>query len=105
MGAEKTTGFTIRYCDCAGCGCLCLGDSLRTWYRSLPENVKKHLPEPVAGRINSRPFCEDCLLPAFQGKSVASVCNTQTEELEWEEVCSRVNQEEKLRAQIDRLTD
>ena len=53
----------LRFCNCADCGALLLGDSLKTWYYELgiTSPVRRTLPAPVAGRIRGRPYCGTCL--------------------------------------------
>jgi hypothetical protein len=50
-----------RFCDCANCGRECLGE--KTW-AALPAPLTEVAGKPrlhVAGRINDRPWCNECL--------------------------------------------
>lgn len=51
----------LTYCDCAGCGRVCLGDSFKGWYARQSTTDRERVPAPVAGRILGRPYCKDCL--------------------------------------------
>lgn len=50
----------LKYCNCAECDCLLLGDSCAAWYHQLTEAKKEEHPKPVACRIWGRPFCSTC---------------------------------------------
>lgn len=53
----------LKLCNCAGCTCELLGESMLAWYESLCEKQREGLPPVVAGRIHGRPYCPACLAP------------------------------------------
>ena len=50
-------------CNCAECGAelLSIRSKIATSAASGIDKVKKHLPPPVYGKINNRPYCRKCL--------------------------------------------
>jgi ribosomal protein L37E len=51
----------LKFCNCAKCGAECLGDSFRdTYYRDWSMEQRSLHPEPVAGRVDGRPYCVEC---------------------------------------------
>lgn len=51
----------IKMCNCAGCHCELLGESMESWWHTLSPAQKKKLPRLVKGRILGRPYCTWCL--------------------------------------------
>lgn len=52
-----------KRCNCAECEVTLTGTSpeMLAWYATLTDHQKSKLPKLVAGRINKRPYCADCL--------------------------------------------
>jgi hypothetical protein len=53
---ESVTPDDWIVCNCAECGCLLLGDAMRSRYAVAPSGYFF-----VAGRVNGRPHCRGCL--------------------------------------------
>lgn len=50
----------LRYCNCAECECLLLGDSHAPWYARLSAKEQGKLPPLVFTRVKGRPYCITC---------------------------------------------
>lgn len=51
---------TTVMCNCAGCGKELLGESMRG-YLTLNRIPPRYVREIMAGRVNDRPYCADCM--------------------------------------------
>lgn len=56
----------LRVCNCADCGRLLLGESMKDYWLSL-DDERKEQRQLVAGRILDRPYCYDCLRVSYPG--------------------------------------
>lgn len=68
----------LKFCNCASCEKLLLGDSFKRWYKKLDYMMQKKLPEPVFTRIFDRPYCEKCTNTKMGGKRRYIVRRTLT---------------------------
>ena len=59
-GVLMMSGEELRFCNCAGCGELLMGDRYKDWYSALSYAQKKKWTQPVDCRIGGRPYCWDC---------------------------------------------
>lgn len=58
---DKRSWDEVKTLRCAGCRKLMLGESERDLPRKCRRDVAERLPPVVAGRIDDRPYCPDCL--------------------------------------------
>ena len=54
------SGEELRFCNCAQCGKLLLGDRYKDWYKSLTRDERREHEPPVDARIGGRPYCHEC---------------------------------------------
>lgn len=84
-------GKTLEYlelgvCNCAGCGCECVGERTQERLRKIPAHL---WPRPaivmrrVASRRDSRPYCGECTdrLEASERRALAAAGKS----VEWDE--------------------
>lgn len=60
MMVVTLSGVDVRYCNCAQCGVLLMGDSYKAFYFGLTRDQRRKFEAPVDCRIGGRPYCWDC---------------------------------------------
>jgi len=61
MGDPSLEMDDVRLCNCASCGQELMGESMRTWRKTLTAIQRQRMPKLVAGRLEDRPYCAICL--------------------------------------------
>lgn len=62
--SKRMTFNDMKVCNCADCGRLLLGLAHADWYAEQTETDRARFPPLLAGRINGRPYCGQCLQTA-----------------------------------------
>lgn len=55
----------VKVCNCAYCGCLLIGQSMRKWYKNQSSERRRSLPPLMACRVGGRPYCSTCSSPKY----------------------------------------